>query len=170
MNIRRATLSEVKELQQISRETFYDTFSAANSKEDMEKYLRERLSLEVLSAELENSNSEFYFAEQDNKIIGYLKVNFGDAQTEKQEANALEIERIYVLKDFHGKHVGQLLYQKALGIAKEKNVAYVWLGVWEENHRAVAFYKKNGFTVFDKHTFTLGNDEQIDLMMKRQLT
>jgi ribosomal protein S18 acetylase RimI-like enzyme len=83
-----------------------------------------------------------------------------------QDEGALEIERIYVLKDFHGKSVGQVLYNKAIDIAKEKKTKYVWLGVWEENPRAISFYKKNGFVEFDKHIFILGDDEQTDIMMK----
>ena len=114
-------------------------------------------------------NAEFYFAVLDNTIIGYLKLNVGSAQTELQDDKALEIERIYVLKEFHGKKVGQLLYEKAIQIAKQKNVDYVWLGVWEENHRAVRFYKKNGFVPFDKHIFKLGHEEQTDIMMKLPL-
>jgi diamine N-acetyltransferase len=98
-----------------------------------------------------------------------LKINFKEAQTELKENKTIEIERIYVLKDFYGKNVGQLLYDKAIKIAKQKNVEYVWLGVWEENPRAINFYKKNGFVEFDKHIFKLGNDEQTDIMMKLKL-
>jgi ribosomal protein S18 acetylase RimI-like enzyme len=103
------------------------------------------------------------------KTIGYLKLNFGAAQTELKNEQSLEIERIYVLKEFHGKNIGQLLYDKAIQIAKEKNVNYVWLGVWEENLRAINFYKKNGYVAFDKHIFKLGDDEQTDIMMKLEL-
>jgi ribosomal protein S18 acetylase RimI-like enzyme len=74
-----------------------------------------------------------------------------------------------VLQDFHGKKVGQLLYDKAIEIARQLNVDYVWLGVWEENPRAIAFYRKNGFVAFDKHIFKLGDDEQTDIMMKLNL-
>ena len=81
----------------------------------------------------------------------------------------MEIERIYVKSSHHGKKVGQLLYSKALDIAFLKDKKYIWLGVWEENKRAVNFYKKNGFEEFDKHIFRLGNDEQTDLMMKKIL-
>jgi ribosomal protein S18 acetylase RimI-like enzyme len=70
------------------------------------------------------------------------------------------------MKEFQGNQVGQLLYNKALEIAQEKNSKFIWLGVWEHNSRAINFYKKNGFVEFDKHTFKLGNDEQIDIMMK----
>lgn len=102
-------------------------------------------------------------------VIGYLKINTGDAQTEIQDSQTLEIERIYVLKEFHGKKVGQLLYEKAIQIATGLKVNYIWLGVWEQNLRALQFYKKNGFLAFDKHMFKLGNDEQIDIMMKLAL-
>ena len=74
-----------------------------------------------------------------------------------------------MLKAYHGKKVGQLLYEKAIETAKQKNADYVWLGVWEENPRAISFYKKNGFIGFDKHIFKLGDDEQTDIMMKLQL-
>jgi len=102
-------------------------------------------------------------------VIGYLKLNFGQAQTELQDEKALEIERIYVIKEFHGKDVGQLLYNKALQIARQKIVEYIWLGVWEENRRAINFYTKNGFVEFDKHIFKLGNEVQTDKMMKLSL-
>jgi ribosomal protein S18 acetylase RimI-like enzyme len=72
-------------------------------------------------------------------------------------------------KEYHGKSVGQLLYDQAIKIARQKNADYVWLGVWEENPRAINFYKKNGFVEFDKHIFKLGNDEQTDIMMKLKL-
>lgn len=86
-----------------------------------------------------------------------------------KDDKALEIERIYVLSEYHGKRIGQLLYEKAMQIAKQSNADYIWLGVWEENPRAISFYKKNGFVEFDKHIFKLGDDEQTDIMMKLQL-
>lgn len=74
-----------------------------------------------------------------------------------------------MLKEFHGKKVGQILYEKALKLAQEINADFVWLGVWEQNSRAIRFYEKNGFMAFDKHIFKLGNDEQTDIMMKLTL-
>ena len=169
IDIKRVTLNDINFLQNISKQTFSETFSAGNTEENMTKYLEEGLSIEKLTAELNNKNSAFYFATIDNKVIGYLKLNFGQSQTELKDDKALEIERIYVLKEFHGKKVGQLLYNKAMEIAKQENADYVWLGVWEENLRAINFYIKNGFVQFDKHVFKLGNDEQTDIMMKLQL-
>ncbi len=170
IEITKATLTDIDQLQKIGRQTFQETFSESNSEENMKNYLEEGFSNEKLTAELNDQNSEFYFATFDNEVIGYLKINFGASQTELKDSKSLEIERIYVSKEFHGKSIGQLLYEKAIQIAKLKNAYYVWLGVWEENPRAISFYKKNGFVEFDKHIFKLGNDEQTDIMMKLKLT
>ena len=169
ISIIKAELHDIEKLQKIGRQTFFETFSESNSEENMQKYLDEGFSIEKLTTELTDSNAEFYFAVLEVEVIGYLKLNFGDSQTELKDNKALEIERIYVSKEFHGKSVGQLLYDKVIEVAKQKNVNYVWLGVWEENPRAISFYKKNGFVEFDKHIFKLGNDEQIDIMMKLNL-
>ena len=167
--IKKIGLEQLVPLQDIGRKTFYDTFFESDSEESMKAYLDTSFSTEKLTAELENPNSEFYFATQNEVVIGYLKVNFGSAQTELQDANAVEIERIYVLQDYHGKQVGQLLFEKAMAIAKNNHCNYIWLGVWEENHRALQFYTKNGFVAFDKHIFVLGEEEQTDIMMKLKL-
>jgi ribosomal protein S18 acetylase RimI-like enzyme len=169
VNIKKATLNDIDQLQKIGKQTFYETFAAENTLENMTTYLDEGFSIEKLTTELNDENAEFYFASFDSNVIGYLKLNFGLSQSELQNDNALEIERIYVLKEFYGKNVGQLLFEKALHIAREKNANYVWLGVWEKNPRAINFYKKNGFIEFDKHLFKLGNDEQTDIMMKLKL-
>jgi len=169
VEIIRVTVNELDQLQRIGRQTFSETFSSGNSEKNMKVYLEKGFSTEKLEAELANKNSEFYFALFENKVIGYLKVNFGQSQTEIKDENTLEIERIYVLKEFHGKKVGQILYEKAMEISRQNGVDYVWLGVWEENPRALRFYEKNGFVEFDKHIFKLGNDEQTDIMMKLQL-
>ncbi|WP_345106638.1 GNAT family N-acetyltransferase [Mucilaginibacter panaciglaebae] len=79
------------------------------------------------------------------------------------------MERIYVLKEYHGKKAGQFLVEKAINTAQQNRVDFIWLGVWEENHRAISFYQKNGFAAFDKHIFRLGDEEQTDIMMKKIL-
>ncbi|HNM23821.1 MAG TPA: GNAT family N-acetyltransferase [Saprospiraceae bacterium] len=167
--IQQVTPEEIESLQRIGRQTFFETFAAGNTEENMRKYLEEGFSTEKLSAEVADNNAEFYFARAGDTVVGYLKLNFGAAQTELKDEQAVEIERIYVQKEFHGKKVGQLLYEKALEVANQHKAAYVWLGVWEENLRAIQFYKKNGFVEFDKHIFKLGDDEQTDIMMKLPL-
>lgn len=167
--VRKVTLEDLKILQDIGRKTFFETFSDSNTEENMNQYLDEGFSSDKLLQELSNDQSEFYFALDQDEVVGYLKVNSGESQTENHDALSLEIERIYVLKDYHGKKVGQILYEKAIQLAIDKKVEYVWLGVWEENPRAISFYKKNGFVEYDKHIFVLGDDEQTDILMKKIL-
>ncbi|OKL41103.1 GNAT family N-acetyltransferase [Pontibacter flavimaris] len=169
IDIRKATESDLDLLQKIGRQTFSETFSAANTEENLKQYLQEGFSAEKLAAELRDPGSAFYFALLGTDVIGYLKLNVGQSQTELKDDSALEIERIYVLKEFHGSRVGQRLFEQAIQTARQKNLDYVWLGVWEENPRAINFYRKNGFVAFGKHTFRLGQDEQTDIMMKRSL-
>jgi ribosomal protein S18 acetylase RimI-like enzyme len=166
IEIRKVSTDDLDQLQRIARQTFHETFSAVNTAENMKKYLDERFSSEKLTAELSDTNTDFYFATLDDLVIGYLKMNFGQSQTELRDDKAVEIERIYVLQEFQGKKVGQMLYEKAIGIARQRNADYIWLGVWEENHKALRFYRKNGFVGFDKHIFKLGASEQTDFMMK----
>ena len=169
MYLRKATISDLKILQKIGERTFIETFASENSSENMTVSLESAFTTEKLKNELTNINSEFYFAEIDGKVVGYFKVNFNEAQTELKMSNAMEIERIYVLKDFQGMKVGKMLFDKAIENARNMGLDLVWLGVWEKNIRAISFYKKNGFTVFNKHIFRLGNEEQIDLMMMIKL-
>ena len=169
VKIHQASIDELEELQQISKTTFTETFSVHNSEENMRNYLRDNLSLEKLGEELNNPESSFYFAEMKDQVIGYLKLNMGAAQNEWKENTGLEIERIYVLKEYHGLTIGQLLLEKAISIAKSMEMQYVWLGVWEKNEKAIAFYTKNGFKVVDHHLFKLGDDIQTDYLMKLAL-
>jgi ribosomal protein S18 acetylase RimI-like enzyme len=169
IEIHKVAENQLLELQRISRQTFYEAFSAVNTEDDMAMYLEHSLSIEKLSAELSNENTEFYFAQLNEQIIGYLKFNVGEAQTDLQDEQALEIERIYLLINYAGMGVGQLLMEKAYQVAQIKKVKYIWLGVWEHNTRAIQFYKRNGFSEFGSHMFKLGNDDQRDILMKRQL-
>lgn len=169
IKISRAAIEDMETIQQIGRQTFFETFAESNTEADMKKYLDGHFSQEQLSTEVNHPDSRFYIAWEDQSPIGYLKVNAGQAQTELQDENSLEIERIYVLSAYHGKKVGQLLYEKALEIARLLKKSSIWLGVWEENLRAIKFYTRNGFVAFDQHIFKMGDDEQIDIMMKKKL-
>ncbi len=167
MEIVPVNTNDIETLQQISRQTFAETFSDVNTEENMRMYLNEAYGKEKLLSELKDPHTRFYFAKEGEEVIGYLKLNTAASQTELKDTQALEIERIYVLAAWQGKQVGKMLYDKAIEVAKEEHADYVWLGVWEENHKAIRFYERNGFVAFDKHIFRLGDDEQTDIMMKR---
>jgi ribosomal protein S18 acetylase RimI-like enzyme len=169
VKIMRVNIDEVSLLQRIARTAFAQTFIDHNQPENVEKYLDESFTIKKLTEELKNKNSQFFFALVDNEPVGFLKVNVGAAQTELQNGDGMELQRIYVLQAYHGKTVGQALFDKAKSLAIEGGYPYLWLGVWEENHRALNFYRKNGFVPFDKHIFKMGGEEQTDWMMKLRL-
>ncbi|HET8572531.1 MAG TPA: GNAT family N-acetyltransferase [Edaphocola sp.] len=167
--LKRLGIADLLPLQKLARLTFRETFTAQNTEENMRQYLSERLSAKALLAELSHPLSRFYMVLCEEQPLGYLKLNFGSAQSEPEDTAAMEIERFYIYRQYHGWGVGQFLLDSALEVAKQEQVSYVWLGVWEENARAIQFYRKNGFSVFDKHRFILGNDVQTDLMMRAEL-
>lgn len=164
------SIDDVKLLQKLSVQTFIETFGAQNTEADMQAYLNNQMSTSQLKKELEHAHSNFYFAYYKDRLAGYLKLNFESAQRETVgTGTAFEVERIYLLNDFQRQGLGKVLFKKAIALGKEKGYRKLWLGVWEHNTSALAFYKKLGLTVFDKHTFVLGNDSQTDLMLELDL-
>jgi GNAT superfamily N-acetyltransferase len=133
----------------------------------MQAYIEKQLNLEQLTSELLNQDSLFYFARLDEEIVGYLKLNFNQAQKEEVlKGEAFEIERFYILKLYHRKGFGSQLFNKAIKIGKDKGYEQLWLGVWEHNKRALEFYVEKGLTPFSTHVFQLGQDTQTDILMQ----
>jgi ribosomal protein S18 acetylase RimI-like enzyme len=169
IEIIKLSITDLNILQKVGIQTFSESYTFNNNKDSMSAYMKDGFSIKKLQSELLDPNSEFYFAYINNDLAGYLKINIGSSQTEIKSDKGLEIQRIYLLKDFYGKKIGQLLLDKTIAIARQKNLDYIWLSVWEENPKAIKFYEKNGFIEFDKHIFTLGTEEQTDIMMKLKL-
>ncbi|EOH92897.1 hypothetical protein UAW_02938 [Enterococcus haemoperoxidus ATCC BAA-382] len=169
IEIKKITLNDLVALKALSIKTFTDTFAKDNTPEDLKEYLDQAYTEEKLANELQNQDSEFYFIYSEDQLAGYLKINVNEAQTETIEEDALEIERIYIDSNFKRLGLGKMLYHKAIERAKELNKTSIWLGVWEKNFSAMKFYHKMGFTQVGQHSFYMGEDEQIDLIMKMEL-
>ena len=169
MTIKECMLEELRELQKISVETFTETFKDQNSPEHLNAYLERAYNLDQLEHELANRSSQFFFVYYTQEVAGYLKVNTDEAQSEAMGAYSLEVERIYVKKKFQKHGLGKQLLNKALEIALEQKKKKIWLGVWEENENAIAFYQKKGFVQTGAHSFYMGDDEQVDLIMTKTL-
>ncbi|QUG41811.1 GNAT family N-acetyltransferase [Psychrobacillus sp. INOP01] len=169
MYIQKCTLEDSRKLQEVSYETFNETFKHQNSSENMNAYLERAFNLKQLEKELFNIYSEFFLVYLNKEIAGYLKVNTNAAQSEKMGDESLEIERIYIKNEFQKHGLGKYLLSKAIEIALERSKAKIWLGVWEKNENAIAFYKKMGFVQNGSHSFYMGDDEQIDLIMTKTL-
>jgi len=135
----------------------------------MKTYLDKAFNDVQLEKELSNVASEFYFVYFNAEIAGYLKVNGEEAQTEPMGDESFEIERIYIRNGFQGKGLGKYLIDKAIEIAISHNKKNIWLGVWEKNENAIGFYKKIGFVQTGEHSFNMGEEEQIDIIMTKTI-
>ncbi|MDQ1237077.1 ribosomal protein S18 acetylase RimI-like enzyme [Paenibacillus sp. SORGH_AS306] len=166
--IRQCTLEDVQQLQEISYDTFNETFREQNSPEHIDHYLEKAFNRLQLETELNNPYSQFFFAYVNNELAGYLKINTDQAQSEKMSEDSLEIERIYIKQSFQKHGVGKHLFQQALQIAKELNKQQMWLGVWEKNNNAILFYQKLGFELTGQHSFYMGDEQQTDLIMTKR--
>lgn len=170
VKIRKCNREDLQKLQEISIETFNDTFKEQNSPENMKAYLERAYNSKQLEKELSNSSSEFFFLYFNEEVAGYLKVNMNDAQSEKMSDESLEIERIYIRGAFQGRGLGKYLINKAVELAARQNKEIIWLGVWEKNESAIAFYKKMGFSQVGAHSFYMGDEEQLDFIMTKKLS
>ncbi|MEH7388606.1 GNAT family N-acetyltransferase [Bacillus sp. JJ1521] len=169
INLINCTLEDLHKLQEISYETFNETFEEQNSPENMHAYLERAFNLEQLEKEISNVFSNFFFVYLYNELAGYLKININDAQSEEMGNESLEIERIYIKHKFQKHGLGKYLLNKAMEFALEQNKKKIWLGVWEKNENALAFYQKVGFVQTGAHSFYMGDEEQIDIIMTKTL-
>lgn len=170
IKIRPCLLSDLETLRMIGLETFDETFRPMNSSETIDQYLEKSFSFEKLEQELGNTYCKFYFIYSGSSLAGYIKLNYAPAQSDINDSNSVEVERIYVRKEHQGKGVGKMSLEYVFQQAELKNKIYVWLGVWEKNVNAISFYKKIGFEEVGQHSFRIGNEIQSDLIMKKVVT
>ena len=170
IHIRRCLPSDLDTLRAMGRETYDQTFRSMNTEETMNRYLEEAFDPGRLADELGNPASEFYFLFLGAELAGYLKVNEAPAQTDLNDPDSLEVERIYVRRQYKGKGLGRTLIEHAVRLARDRNRASLWLGVWEKNRDAIRFYEKMGFRESGRHTFRMGDELQSDLVMTLSLT
>lgn len=169
LRLEKCTVNDLKTLQEISFETFNDTFAKQNSPENINAYLDNAYTDEKLTTELQTPHSTFFFLYKDDELAGYLKVNTDEAQTEAIAVNALEIERIYIRSTHKRQGLGRYLIDQACNLAVKKGKETIWLGVWEHNKPARAFYQTMGFVRQGQHSFFMGDDEQTDFIMVKNV-
>jgi diamine N-acetyltransferase len=167
IKIRRANAGDADLIVHLSKITFEDTFRGTCTDEDMQAFVETAFSLSLIQDELKDEN-DFYFISFYNDIaVGYMRLKEDSTDYPSiKKYQALELKRLYVLKEYYSQKAGAALMSYALDFASEKNYEVIWLGVWEYNERAKAFYKKWGFTdTGDKHNFPIGNTPQTDNWM-----
>ena len=169
MNIRYGTTDDAEMLSQLGAKTFYDTFAKDNTPEDMDVHLKKSFSSEIQFNELSAPENIFLIIEAEGNPIGFAQLIMDSREETIKGVRTLEIRRIYATQENIGKGVGKELMSAAIQEAKQRGCDSIWLGVWEKNPRAIAFYKKWGFREVGTHTFTVGDDPQNDFIMELDL-
>lgn len=169
--IRTATMADAGTLTALAERTFRDTFSADNADSDIDAYVRDELSLDRLLAEMADDANTFLLAIVDGvqQAAGYAKLRSGTPVPCFDGPDPAELERLYVDRQIIGNGVGAALMQAVLDTARSAGHQTLWLGVWERNARAIAFYERWGFETVGEHVFQLGSDAQRDRVMQRRV-
>lgn len=149
--------------------TFRDTFDDFNTPENMLRYINKTFTKKNIEREMTEAGTVYFLASDGRKPAGYAKLRASQQPEGLEVTSALELERLYAHNDYIGKRVGYMLMKTCLDFARKKGCKTIWLGVWENNARAIAFYQKLGFERFGQHTFVLGDDQQTDWLMKKEL-
>lgn len=171
MHIRfqKCTSADLDKLIEISRTTFVDAFEKDNDPDDFKAYIDKAFAKANIQQQLEHSDSIFYFAFKGEVLVGYFKLNENTAQTDVKRPESVELERIYVIKEFQGNRIGKEMLHQALRLAVKMQKTLLWLGVWQKNTDAVRFYEKHGFIKFGTHPYYIGDDKQTDWLMRYDL-
>ncbi len=170
IEIRKVEELEAQVLRELAERTFVHTFAQYNTPENMNAYISSAFSMDQLTEELNSPQRETHFALSEGKPVGYLQLNFDSSESGLENLNVIELARLYVLPEVFGQKVGKELMERAIFIAEQREVEYIWLGVWEHNYRARSFYARWGFEEFGSHVFQLGDDAQKDLLLKKSIS
>ncbi|RPD39646.1 GNAT family N-acetyltransferase [Chitinophaga barathri] len=170
-SVRRAQEADLPALSMLEQQTFRDTFSNVYDPRDLEEFLSTKKNLAAIQDTFNQPGTLYFILSHEGEDAGFLQLNLHrqpDNGTLLPEP-VMELEKIYVLPAYFGKGFGKILMDHALKIARDNFVRTLWLGVWENNHRAKAFYQKEGFTPFGEHSFTVGRQTDRDLLLAKVL-
>jgi ribosomal protein S18 acetylase RimI-like enzyme len=169
IEVREAEFSDVAAMREVAIQSYVDTFAEVNTPENMSTFLDKAYSQQKLEEEFYETGSVLYLAWNDNRVAGFLRMRSSEEVAAELGSNTIELQRLYIHKDFQNQKVGRILMQKAIDYALEEKFEWIWLGVWERNFNAQRFYAKWGFEKFGEHVFQMGDDPQTDWLLKRKL-
>lgn len=169
LRIKVACTKDAAALSRLGKTTFSETFAKFNKEKNFRKYLKASFSNKSIHEQLEDDRNFFLIAQLQDEYLGYAKLRENNKPFHDKSVNAVELERIYVLKAYQGEGIGKNLLEKCHAFAQLRKYPVMWLGVWEKNLEAVKFYQRQGFVVFGSHKFDLGGELQNDYLMKKDL-
>lgn len=169
IQIRVAGIQDAGLITEIARKTFMETYGEMNTPENMEAYLQSQFSDEKIKEEMESRHSRFFLAYLDEIPVAFTKVRDDRKAKKLEHIKALEIQRIYVLQEYQGFSLGKAMLDMIKGLAHKEGYQTIWLQVWQKNSKAIRFYQKAGFMVFETASFLLGSSTQQDFLMRYDL-
>lgn len=167
--IRKAHPGDAKRLAEVAEATFRATFGDTNTPEHMDRHCKDSYAERIQAAEISNPGMVTLVSEEAGEMLGYAQMRWGNCPGCVAAHSPGEIQRLYVVDGWHGRGVAQELMRACIDEMGRHGADAVWLGVWEHNPRAIAFYRKSGFVEVGSHTFPLGGDPQRDIVMVRSL-
>ncbi len=169
LNIRPLAANDISVLLPLAHGAFVAAYGAHNSNDLMTDYANAAFSVPQFEKELSDPDSYFIGVFENELLMGFVKLKHSTAPGCVEAAKTIEIERIYTAASETGRGIGHLLMEAAVDCAKQLQQAAIWLGVWQENSRAVAFYEREGFAIKGEKVFMLGSDAQRDHVMVKYI-
>jgi diamine N-acetyltransferase len=169
IEIREATFQDIPTMREVAISSYTDTFAIHNTPENMAAFFVDTYDLKKMQAEFQEPGSRLFLAFEGDSQVGFVRLRTSNEVESLIGKNTIELQRLYVLTSAQGKSVGRLLMEASMAYAQQKKYEWIWLGVWEKNFRAQRFYKNWGFEKFSEHTFWMGDDPQVDWLLKRKL-
>ncbi len=169
-SIRAATLADAESMAEFGARTFREAFAADNTAEDMRLHLASAWSPQLQRAEIANPALDTLLAfTADGLLAAFAQLRADYAPTQVPTERAIELKRFYVDRPWHGTGLARELMAAVEHQARRRGARELWLGVWERNPRAQAFYRKCGFEKIGTQIFVVGTDPQTDHVMLRKL-
>lgn len=170
ITIRKVAATEFEMLAALGRRAFYEAFSEFQDPDDMQAYLDLAFHPDTIKSHLEDKGIRFFVAEWAGEPVGYVKLHLDYAPPELKGKKCIQLERIYALRDFIGKKIGKALMEKCIAETRAAEAEYLWLGVWQENHKAIRFYKNFGFEIIGLKQFIIGKEVNDDYVMALKMS
>lgn len=170
IHIRKAEAQDCHTIVDLGKKTFVETYAEVGANEALEAYVRQKFSPEKIEEELGNPSSRFYIGFVNDIAVAFTKLRNDRKAKGLEGRNAIEVERIYVLKEYQGVKVGKEMMEECKRLAAEEKYDTIWLQVWQRNSKAIQFYQKLGFVVFETAIFNFtGSLQQDDFLMRFDL-
>ncbi|AMY11777.1 Protease synthase and sporulation negative regulatory protein PAI 1 [Luteitalea pratensis] len=168
--VRPGAIADAERLAAFGHRVFAATFAADNDPAQLARYVDAAYTPAVQAAELADAAIATWLAcDADDRLLGFAQVRLGPAPASVTGPSPLELWRLYVDHEWHGRGVAADLMQTVCEHAARERAGVLWLGVWERNPRAQAFYRKHGFVPIGAHVFMFGTEEQTDQIWVRAL-